>query len=344
MKKYFVTACFILLVLFGFAQVKDSAKSFSIKAFVPTWKGATANLIVDGEVISTTTIQNDIYSFNGIFKQAQIAVVELQKRGANLFVPLFIEPGLIRIRTQSQFNLVAYGTPLNDLYLETVKRFDSQMLAQAVPLPRARTFKQGLAGSFIRQHPSSLVSLKLLDELFYLDHTANDTQYYALFSSLDPELQTSALGRKIRAEAAARFETAIGKEAPQLLLPNLSGIAEPLYQKGRFTLVNFWASWCAPCRKEHPLLKRLASLYTEKGFSVVSVSLDMNPVLWRKGIRDEGLVWRQLSDGKGWEGTAVLKYGVKAIPANFLLDENGVIIGKELSLADLEKRLAEALK
>lgn len=324
----------------------DTAKAwFSIKAFIPQWKGATAELIVDGETVSRQTVSGDVFSYNSTLTMPHIAVLHFQKRNGSLFVPLFIEPGLIRIRIQTQFNLIPYGTPTNDAYATLTRRWDSVLLSLKVLSPQeSREQRRQLATAFIRQQPASLISLKLLDDLFYLDPAASDTLYHALFQSLPKALKATATGRKLNEEVAARFATAVGKPAPQLSLPGLTKKPEPLYLTGGLTLLNFWASWCAPCRKEHPALKRLMAEYGTKGFSIVSISLDTAPALWQKAVRQEALAWRQLGDGRGWESPAAKEYGIKAIPANFLLDANGVIIGKNLSLDSLEKRLEVLLR
>lgn len=339
---------FLFTSLFSYAALsqQDTTKPwFSIKAFVPQWKGGTAELVIDGTVVSREVVSGDMYSYNGTFTTQKLAVLHFQRRGSSLYVPLFIEQGLVRIRTQTQFNLVPYGTPTNDLYAGLLKRWDSALLAfNNLPAPVVKEKRRQLAAVFIRQQPASLISLKLLDDLFYLDPTASDTLYYNLFAYLSPALKTSATGEKINEEVVARYATAVGKLGPQLTLPNMAKKAEPLYRMGGITLLNFWASWCAPCRKEHPDLKRLLASYESKGFSIVGISLDTSPILWQKAVRDEKLGWQQLGDGKGWESPAAKQYGVKSIPANFLLDANGVIIGKNLSLDSLAKRLAMELK
>ncbi|MCW3073037.1 MAG: hypothetical protein JWP69_106 [Flaviaesturariibacter sp.] len=345
MKKLCVIVVFFFFSIGSHSQQAIDRNWYSIKAFVPQWKGTKASLSVDGKQVSSEILGTDIFSYNGILTEPKLAVLSFQRRGGSLFIPLFIERGLIRVRTQTQFNLIPYGTPLNDLYAAINKRFDSLISLQPNRShQQVKDRKRELAVGFIKGNTTSLISLKFLDDLFYLDRTANDTLYYSLFQSLDAGLKASAVGKKIGEEVSGRFATAVGKRAPIITLPNITNQLQPVYEPGTITLVNFWASWCVPCRKEHPLLKKLAGKYGTDKFAIVSVSLDTNPLLWREAIRKEGLNWKQISDGQGWESKAVKAYGVKSVPANFLLDANGIIIAKDVSLTEMEAALEALLR
>lgn len=340
--------CTLLLILFihsvAVGQNGKTDKGFTIQAFLPQWKGATAKLIVDGRTTAITKVEADMYSFSGVSTKPSLAILALQKKAVQLFVPLFIEEGLIRIRTQTQYNLIPYGTPLNELYTHTIEQFDSITRSENIQQPAVKNFKRQLASLFIRQHPASLISLKFLEDFFYLDPTANDTLYFQLFQGLDSVVKTTATAAKMNAELSSRYVTAIGQKAPAMQLPNVFKQKEDLFDTGSFTLIHFWASWCAPCRKEHTAIKKMASRFGAKNFLVVSVSLDTNTASWKNAIKEEGLSWRQLSELKGWEGVAPKTYGVKAVPANFLIDPDGIIIAKDISLAELQKKLEFLLK
>jgi thiol-disulfide isomerase/thioredoxin len=111
--------------------------------------------------------------------------------------------------------------------------------------------------------------------------------------------------------------------------------------KGKYILLDFWASWCGPCRKESPMLVKAYGLYQEKGFTIVSVSLDDNEAKWIKAIKKDQYTWTNVSDLKGWSSSAALIYSVSSIPSNFLLDSEGRIIAKNLTGTELEKKLEE---
>lgn len=136
-----------------------------------------------------------------------------------------------------------------------------------------------------------------------------------------------------------------GAAAPPISLPDAQGQVVPLSSlKGRYVLVDFWASWCGPCRAENPNVVAAFQKFKDKGFTVYGVSLDHSKDKWLEAVRKDGLNWTQVSDLKGWESVAARDYGVEAIPSNFLLDKDGKIIGHNLRGPELEAKLAEVLK
>ena len=113
--------------------------------------------------------------------------------------------------------------------------------------------------------------------------------------------------------------------------------------KGKVTIIDFWASWCRPCRIENPNLVRLYKRMHDKGLEIISVSLDKSKASWIQGIEDDGLIWNDVSNLKYWKEPVALLYGVSAIPKAFILDENGVIVAKDLRGAQLDAKIEELL-
>ncbi len=136
-----------------------------------------------------------------------------------------------------------------------------------------------------------------------------------------------------------------GSPAPELTLFSPDGKQIKLTSfKGKYVLVDFWASWCAPCRKENPNVVDAFNRFKEKNFTILGVSLDDNKEKWVEAIQKDNLTWQHVSDLKGWESVAARIYEVQSIPANFLVDPSGIIIAANLRGEDLAKKLEEVLK
>jgi peroxiredoxin len=137
---------------------------------------------------------------------------------------------------------------------------------------------------------------------------------------------------------------AIGAIAPEFQSKNADGQQVDLKSyRGQYTLVDFWASWCGPCRQESPTLVRLYNSYHEKGFTILSVSIDTDDTKWRNAIKKDGYLWQNLSELSGYAGPTAVLYNVSAIPNSFLLDKEGRIIAKNLRGKNLENKLIELM-
>lgn len=137
----------------------------------------------------------------------------------------------------------------------------------------------------------------------------------------------------------------IGNPAPEISLPSTDGNVVKLSSfKGKYVLLDFWASWCGPCRKENPNVVAAYNRFKDKNFTILGISLDDDKDKWTNAIEKDGLTWAHASDLKGWESIAARTYGVQAIPTNFLIDPQGNIVARDLTGEALEAKLAELLK
>lgn len=192
---------------------------------------------------------------------------------------------------------------------------------------------------FIERNNTSILSASLLGVYC---KTWGLTLTKQLYNKLSPENQKSNYGIAVKRFISLNQSIEVGKPFADFEQTAVDGKKIRLSSlKGNYILLEFWASWCGPCRRENPNLVALYNKYNNRGFKIFGVSHDVSASAWKKAIADDKLIWPNVSDLKGADNEAGLIYGVYEIPTNFLIDPNGKIIAKNLRGTDLIKKLKE---
>ncbi len=198
--------------------------------------------------------------------------------------------------------------------------------------------------AMLKDQPPSLAVINLLQQNNLLDRDKYFDLYISTADKLKKEWPDYELAKQFIEMVDNLKVTAIGQVSPEIEMPDPNGNLIKLSSlRGKVVLVDFWANWCGPCRKENPNLVRAYQKYKDKGFEIFGVSLDRTKADWIQAIEQDGLTWTQVSDLKYFESKAALDFNVSAIPFSILLDADGKIIDKNLRGSLLEKKLEEVL-
>lgn len=231
----------------------------------------------------------------------------------------------------------------NPLYQELHVAKDEQLKANLeMRIDSFRMARRERIKTYIRQHPKSPVSVALLADMAMMgEHAPLDT----LYRVLDPIAQQTYAGKQLGKRLEVLKRSSLGQTIKDFAQNDANGKTVKLSDfKGKYLFIDFWASWCGPCRAENPNVLKAYQTFKDKNFDVLGVSLDNDPAKWKKAISEDGMPWVQISDLKGYENEISAYYGIQAIPSSFLLDPNGVIIAKDLRGTMLHKKLSDILQ
>lgn len=197
--------------------------------------------------------------------------------------------------------------------------------------------------TYPEKNPTSFLSVLLLDNMFNQPEV-NIQKIKTVYGSLTAKLQKTKPGVSIKTKIDNYKDISVGNAAPEFSGPTPDGKTLSLKQAlGKVTIIDFWASWCGPCRKENPSVVALYNEFHEKGLNIIGVSLDKDGAKWKEAIAKDGLIWGHVSNLQFWTDPIAVLYNIKSIPATYILDEKGVIIATNLRGDELRAKIASLL-
>ena len=378
--KQFISMLFLLITANGFAQ-----KGFTISGDVSKVKDPIAkvylNYYADGKsTMDSAEVKDGKFSFTGTLTDPVMGSLRAKYQevpGAKSIKAIsynrdikqvFLENSKIKVSSVDSFanatikgskshaayvswtdltkEETAQSAALNKEYSEYYKKKDQAGMDRIDAAFDKLTEQKNIKNKqYLKDNASSPIAMFVLKQYAGYDINADDVE--PLFLALPEVLRASPAGKDMSEKIETAKKTGIGKMAMEFTQNDTLGNPVSLSSfRGKYVLIDFWASWCGPCRQENPNVVKAFNAYNGKGFTVLGVSLDQPTAKdkWMKAIHDDNLTWTQVSDLKYWKNDVAMQYGIQAIPQNFLIDPQGKIVGKNLRGEALNKKLAELFK
>jgi peroxiredoxin len=359
----------MLAVIMMASCTKKVKNEFTITGTVDTVFNGTIYLQkrMDAPLITIDSSQltGGKFSFKGIINYPEVYYLTIPATKSS--VPFFIEPSeiTVNIKTKSIDKTKITGSKTQaeyDAFLDMLDQFNSKLRESYQIYNKARELgdnqkmkyydslinvqdeqKSEFSKNYVLQNPKSFISPYII---YRNSYTYEREDLEKALNAFDTSLSHSLYMGFLNNYLSTLKRTAVGQKYVPFTMKDSTGTeisVSDIAGKKNYLLVDFWASWCGPCRAENPNLAATYRKYHERGFDIIGVSFDSDRQRWLKAVKDDSLTWTHVSDLQGWENKAGKLYGIRSIPANVLLDTNGVIIDRNLQGENLRAKLEELM-
>ncbi len=335
---------FIAVPFFAFSQ--SSSKGFEISGNVSGYPDGTSVSFLNQQTQKPekqATIENGKFTIKGSLPEPSFIILIFADQPPA--IPMFIDNSKIKITGDKNNldNISITGSKTEDEYkeyAEAVKPYEQMFVPDAEKDSASVAAVEKISEDFVKNYPSSFVDPIAIIRV--LQTSQNQVVADKMYKIMAKDVKETNLAKYVNQQLELAKINPIGSEIADFSQTDTSGHKLNISSlRGKYVLIDFWASWCRPCRMENPNVVAAYNKYHQKNFTVLGVSLDQAKAAWLNAIHTDGLTWNHVSDLKGWSNEIATKFQITSIPQNILIDPKGIIIAKNLRGEALDKKLEE---
>jgi len=344
----------LLILLLSLFMLKPFAqKPFTVTGlFNSKYQGKV--YLRHGTEIDSVYSNDGKFTFKGKVGVPEYSFVNIESKSEQVFTPFYIEGGNVSLAVDTltkivytskgerkilQVNAKLGKQSKTDKLIDSVSKLIAESIKGIQDAELRNIEIRKITLNFLSSEPNTIASAVILERN---TRSFSKEQVREIYQKLSPEIQRTESGRNILGSTIKQVPITIGEKIPDFAQNNIKGEMISIQSlRGKYVLIDFWASWCIPCRHENPVVVKAYQQFRDKGFEVLGISLDDKKERWLKAIKDDKLSWLHVSDLNGWNNVVAKMFNIRSVPDNILIDRDGKVLARGLRGENLEKKLAE---